>query len=514
MLADGVRVVRFFWAKPVLAVILVQLPVFAILAMLRTVDGDEGDYMLAARQVFEGRLPYVDFLYTQTPLLPYAYGLWMKLFGLNWYAARLLSAVFATALGTLIYVYAARAFKNQSLALVGLFLFATSAFTLAWDTVVMTYALSALLLFSAFTVLTTGPRIPRISRFILSGFLLAMSVDTRLLILAAAPAFIIGLYRCNAGTESRLRRVSLWLLGFTVGLAPVLFFIVVDLDAFFFGNLGYHAVRNAAGELVGDWAQKAAMLAELLNLRSAGGETITFQVPLLLALNAYYIVLVARHRAHLNIPLLASMFLAIALLLPTPTYAQYFVVLLPFVIINGVHAIDVLRHDAGEFSSSALRDHFRTALGVFLAGYALVVPVVIYKYVSWLGPTVPGLYKVDPHDWSLPAIRAVSGAIERSNPPGEQVLAFWPGYLVETHAAPVTGMDNTSWLMISSDVATSRQRPKIASQQSVDMALAQHQPNVAVLGVLTPDRYRDLVLADGYALAENVRGVELLKRPT
>jgi hypothetical protein len=136
-----------------------------------------------------------------------------------------------------------------------------------------------------------------------------MSVDTRLLILAAAPAFIIGLYRCNAGTESRLRRVSLWLLGFTVGLAPVLFFIVVDFDAFFFGNLGYHAVRNAAGELVGDWAQKAAMLAELLNLRSAGGETITFQVPLLGALNAYYVVLVARrtylllHRYSWRLPL-------------------------------------------------------------------------------------------------------------------------------------------------------------------------------------------------------------------
>jgi hypothetical protein len=46
------------------------------------------------------------------------------------------------------------------------------------------------------------------------------------------------------------------------------------------------------------------------------------------------------------------------------------------------------------------------------------------------------------------------------------------------------------------------------------MALAQHEPDVVVLGVLTPERYRDLVLADGYALADNVRGVELLKRPT
>lgn len=513
MLADGVRFVRVFQSKPLLAVILIQLPIFATLAMLRTVDGDEGDYMLAARQVFEGRLPYVDFMYTQTPLLPYVYGLWMKVFGVNWYAARLLSAVFATALGTLIYVYAARAFKSQRLAFVGLFLFATSAFTLAWDTVVMTYALSGLLLFWAFTVLTTGPRITRISRYILSGFLLALAVDARLLILAAVPAFLVGLFRLDAGLESRLRRLSQWLLGFIVGLLPALVFLAIDLDAFIFGNLGYHALRNDAGGLVADWAQKGAMLAELLNLRSAGGETITFQVPLLLALNAYYVVLVAGRRAQLNIPLLASVCLAIALLLPTPTYAQYFVVLLPFVIVNALHAIDLLRHDTSELSSTALRDHLRTALGVFLAGYALVVPVVIYKYVSWLGPTVPGLYKIDPHDWSLPTIRAVSDAIEQSTPPGEQVLAFWPGYLVETHAAPATGMDNTSWMMLVSDVGSTRQRPKIASQQSVDMMLARHQPAIVALGVLTPDRYRDLVRADGYALADNLRGVELLKRP-
>jgi 4-amino-4-deoxy-L-arabinose transferase-like glycosyltransferase len=513
MLADGVRLVRLFQTRPALAVILVQLPVFAILAMLRTVDGDEGDYMFAARQALDGRLPYVDFLYTQTPLVPYVYGLWMKLFGLNWYAARLLSALFATALGTLIYVYGTRVFKNQPLALVGLFLFGTSAFTLAWDTVVMTYALSALLLFGAYAVLTTGPRFPRISRFVLSGFLLALSVDTRLLIVAAVPAFIIGLFTLQAGTESRLRRLSHWLFGFAMGLLPTLFFLAVDVDAFIFGNLGYHAVRNTAGGLVGDWAQKGAMLAELLNLRSAGGETITFQVPLLLALNAYYVVLVARHRAPLNIPLLASVFLAFALVLPTPTYAQYFVVLLPFVIINGVHAMDVLLNDAGQISTIALRDHFRTALGVFLAAYALVVPIVVYKYVSWLGPTVPELYKVDPHDWSLPTIRAVSSAIERSNRPGAQVMAFWPGYLVETHAAPVPGMENTSWLMVVSEVETSRERPNIASQRSVDLALAHHQPDVVVLGVLTPDRYRDLVLADGYALADSVRGVELLKQP-
>jgi hypothetical protein len=94
------------------------------------------------------------------------------------------------------------------------------------------------------------------------------------------------------------------------------------------------------------------------------------------------------------------------------------------------------------------------------------------------------------------------------------VLAFWPGYMVETHAAPVTGLENTSWLMLSGEVGASRDRPKIASQRSVDMALAQHQPALVVLGVLTPERYPAPVLAAGYAPADTIRGVELLKRPS
>jgi hypothetical protein len=513
MLAVGVRPVQLLRTRPVFAVVLVQLPVFAVLGMLRTVDGDEGFYLLAARLVYEGRLPYVDFMYTQMPLLPYVYGLWMKLFGFNWYAGRLLSALLATTLGTLVFVYAERTFKNQRLAQVGLFLFVTSAFTLAWDTVVMTYALSGLLLFAAFFVLSMGSGGTRTARFIFSGFLLGLAIDTRLLMLAAAPAFIIGVLGYETSTGSRQRRLLQWLAGLTVGLAPALFFVAIDLDAFIFGNLGFHSLRNTTGGLVSDWAQKGAMLAELLNIRSAGGETITFQVPLLLVLNAYHVVLVVRRRVTPNyISILSTALLTVALLLPTPTYSQYFVILLPFVIINGLCALDVLRQDIRELLTSVLRDHFRTALGVFLAAYALVVPIVIYKYVSWLGPTIPGLHQVDPHAWSLPTIRAVSSAIEQSNPPGEEVLTFWPGYLLETRAGPVAGMENHGWMEIG-DAGQTRQHPTIASPQSVEMALARRVPSLVVLGILTPLRYRDIALADGYVAAQNVAGVELLKRP-
>ena len=42
-----------------------------LLAWHRPVDGDEGYYAAAARLVSEGRQPYRDFFYPQSPLLPY-----------------------------------------------------------------------------------------------------------------------------------------------------------------------------------------------------------------------------------------------------------------------------------------------------------------------------------------------------------------------------------------------------------------------------------------------------------
>jgi hypothetical protein len=46
--------------------------------------------------------------YTQAPLLPYAYGLWMKLFGISWFSARSYSATLTATLGLLIYEHVCR----------------------------------------------------------------------------------------------------------------------------------------------------------------------------------------------------------------------------------------------------------------------------------------------------------------------------------------------------------------------------------------------------------------------
>ena len=81
---------------------------FLFIARHRFIDGDEGFYLMASRLVLEPKTLYLDFLYTQAPLLPYAYGLWMKLFGISWFSARSFSAMLTIILGLLIYEHVCR----------------------------------------------------------------------------------------------------------------------------------------------------------------------------------------------------------------------------------------------------------------------------------------------------------------------------------------------------------------------------------------------------------------------
>jgi hypothetical protein len=65
----------------VAAIFLGQVIPFLVMARYRLIDGDEGFYLMASRLVFESRIPYRDFFFTQMPLTPYLYGSWMLVTG-------------------------------------------------------------------------------------------------------------------------------------------------------------------------------------------------------------------------------------------------------------------------------------------------------------------------------------------------------------------------------------------------------------------------------------------------
>ena len=74
-------------------IFLLQTGFFLFVSQHRFIDGDEGFYLLASRLVMQHKAPYLDFFYTQAPLLPYVYAAWFRLTGISWFAARVFAAL-------------------------------------------------------------------------------------------------------------------------------------------------------------------------------------------------------------------------------------------------------------------------------------------------------------------------------------------------------------------------------------------------------------------------------------
>jgi hypothetical protein len=379
----------------VVALALVLVPV----ALVRFVDGDEGVYAYAGRLVLEGHVPYGGFFYEQMPLVPYAYGAWMGVAGESWYAVRVLSALLAVAIGVLLFRHVRRRLGPGG-ATVALFVYATSGLVLGYFTIVKTFALATLLLFAAYVLVAGGRATER--RFLVAGVLLGLSLDARLLFVAAVPAFAVATLRA--------RRVRPFATGLGAALIPAIALLTLHPRAFAFDNVGYHALKTSAG-LVGDVHQKGQTAATLLGLESTDRGIGIQYVLLAAACTALLAVPRWRGRAPLALGIAAS--LAVASFLPTPSYVQYFAVTVPFLAIG-----------AAEVAARARRP--REVL-------ALAACVVVY-----MGASVSTVRHLADHDPllrpSIGSVRAVGARVERAAAPGERVLSSWPGYLLETRA--------------------------------------------------------------------------------
>ena len=344
------------------------------------------------------QLPYRDFLYTQTPLLPYVYGAWAAVTGEDWQAARLLSAAFALVLGALVYAHVHRR-QGRALAVAALALLTTSGLVLAWLTPVKTQGLSTLLLFAAFFAASERRWVP-------AGLLLGLAIDTRLLLAAAVPAFL---------WEARRGALAPLTAGLALGLLPLALFAVIDPSRFWFGVLGYHAERSDAG-LVGDFEQKGRIVAELLGYGVPGGGHPQFLLLLLLAGTGA--VLAVRRERRLPFAFVIAILVGVASLMPTPTYPQYFAVLVPFLIVTGAEGVGLVR------SPRPL------ALALAVAAFAVLGLRDVVRLVHH--------HRLE----AIAGVEEVATVVERNTTPGELVLSSWPGYLFGTHALPVEGTEN------------------------------------------------------------------------
>jgi len=467
-----------------LTIVLVLGAVLIAVSRHRLVDYDEGFYLLAAKSVLHGKLLYRDFFYTQMPLLPYVYGLWMRIMGETWESGRLLSALCATVIGCLLFRHVSQVAGSLLAGGCSVLMFVSNTYVLGWYPIAKTYSLSVLLLFAAYLILW---RVSNRTGLFAGGLLLALSIDTRLFLVATMPVFVMCIYARRKFLPPLATCYAWFVLGIAAGLLPNLIWAVSAPAAYLFNNLGYHAVRTDAG-LVGSLHQKIVMLLKISGLiGTAEGSGIPFG--LLILSNALYLVLQPNARWPSVWP---AMGLAAAIIgvstLPTPTYQQYYCAAVPFLIVGAVTF-------AWEIGRSR---KYVIVLSCALIAYLLPVPFELPRYLSSGTGIISVVTEANAVNWRLHSVREVSRQIDRVTAPGEEVFSRWPGDLLESHATAVVGTENDFGLLIAHRLSANQLRTYgILSESAIEADFEHHHPRVVIL---TADRepFEESLQRNGY----------------
>ena len=472
------------------AIVIVLLAVFAVLAVRRPIDVDEGSYLLAAKLALDGVVPYSDFLYVQMPLLPYVYGAWTLLVGESWLWARVLSACFAAALGALLYRDLAMRFGRR-LGVLGLVLYVASPLVFTWYATVKTYALSTLLLFGAYVLAQRGASASR-ARWLGAGALTGLAIDTRLIFAVVLPALIWAAWRVQA--NGRTQRLAALVGGLIVGLAPALFFFAIDPSRFVFDNLGYHGARNPEG-LFANIDQKLEVAAGMLGF-----------APYLLLLLGALVAGIVLHRLEGRVPLsvLIGASLSAGSLAPTPTYDQYFCTAVPFLAVASVELVVAIRDRPGLSADATLRHVAWSAAAVTLTIY---VGLGAYNFVSLVGSTSRPFARIG-------SVERVAAVVDDRTRPGETVLTSWPGYLFGTHARPVPGTENDFAAHAALELSPEKaDRYRLTTGEELENEIRERRTRVVVFKIWHPLPptlvWDELAERSGYRLVADVDSVRI-----
>ena len=294
------------WVWPALALLL------ALLALARPIDHDESQYVAAAVLTAQGLLPYRDYAYLQTPLQPFLFAPVAALAGtLAWPALRIVNALLGAVAIRCVYG-AAREGAGRRPALAAAVLFACTDILLFSIGTARNDALPAACLAGALwlAVRAEAGRGSRIAA-VAAGLLLAAAAAAK--VSYALPAAAYG-----GWALWRWRAQRPWLVA--LGALPMLLFtawtFALSPQGFVFGVWTFPI--EAPLDFYADRPWKLSLVAkavDMLKFLALG--------PALLALFA-----VARRRPPglLAVLLIAG---AVAALLPTPTWRQYLLPLLP-----------------------------------------------------------------------------------------------------------------------------------------------------------------------------------------
>ncbi|MEN2787654.1 glycosyltransferase family 39 protein [Sphingomonas qilianensis] len=296
---------------------------FVALALIRPLDHDESQYVAAAVLTAHGQFPYRDFAYLQTPLQPLLFAPVTLLTGsVAWPALRLLNALLGALAVACVYRAARRGGAGQRPALLAAAMLACCDILLFSVATARNDALPVALLAAALPLVIRAGN-DRATRWsaMLAGLLLAAAAAAK--VSYALPALAYGLY----ALRDRRHR-PLWIIAGAMPIAAlVLAFYVIAPLGFVFGTLDFPArAPDQYYRAIGkpwklSWWAKPLDTVKFLALGPA---------LLCLALASRF-----RWRAHGGRAIDWMLWGALAAaLLPSPTWRQYLLPVLPLLFVR------------------------------------------------------------------------------------------------------------------------------------------------------------------------------------
>jgi hypothetical protein len=331
--------------KPALVVWLAPLVLLAgLLVFSQSVawGGDEGFHLLAAQLILAGKRPYLDFFYQHAPLFIYLEAVWMSIFGDTWRSAHVFSSLLTGGCIFLVAGYVYRRIPRPGwrlpAAVAASLLVGLHILVIRQGTIGQSYALCLFLNAVAFRLVITAAIQPGSHLPLLAGLCSGAAGASLLLAAPVSPLMLLWMLRYNQG-GTRARKGVLFLGGALIPFLPLLWLAFQSPRQVFFNVVEYHLFYRQAGyDDIVKW-----------NFSQVASVFITLQGLVLVSLAAAGLLCVgepdkeaSQVKAELRLCAWLVVGLGTFLCIPRPTFAIYFVLLIPFLSIlaaMGTYAI-------------------------------------------------------------------------------------------------------------------------------------------------------------------------------
>ncbi|MGA3078943.1 MAG: hypothetical protein ABSG56_35325 [Bryobacteraceae bacterium] len=390
-----------------------------IYAQTRAFAWDEGFHLVTAQSINRGKRPYLDFVFSQTPLNAYWNAAWMRLFGDTWRTPHGVAAVM-TALAVLLTAgYVLRRFPESgwrlAAAIVAVCSFGLNIAVVEFGAIAQAYPLCLFLIVSAFlcTVATVGRAGPWFSGA--AGFLASAAANASLLTAPVAPVLLVWMLVCNRA-GNRWAKLGAFAAGGAVACAPLAWLFAQGPRQTIFNVLHYNLLyrqREWEGALSHNFAEwfawvgspQALMLgslalAGLLFVRKRSGWERAQR-------REFYLC------AWLAVALIAHISAA------TPTFRRYYLLAVPFLAILACAGL----YDVGSRLGSPDRPWWPVLIVCLLTGACLTKVLI-----------------EDADDFSWREVEHIATKVKEVTPPQAVLLADEPTYCVTRHVPP-TGLE-------------------------------------------------------------------------